>query len=58
VQPYCALAVGLRCAGYKVKIATHKNFAEFVSQMGFEFVPLAVNFQELLRSHYNRYKKY
>ncbi|GAA6623445.1 glycosyltransferase [Scytonema sp. NUACC26] len=50
LQPYCALAVGLQRAGHKVKIATHKNFAEFVSQMDFEFAPLAVNFQELLRS--------
>lgn len=50
LQPYCALAVGLRRAGHKVKIATHNNFAEFVSQQGFEFAPLAVNFQELLRS--------
>ncbi len=50
VQPYCALAVGLQRAGYRVRIATHYNFEEFVSKQGLEFAPIAGNFQELLSS--------
>ncbi len=50
VQPYCALALGLQRAGYRVRIATHYNFEEFVSQLGLEFAPIAGNYQELLQS--------
>ena len=50
VQPYCALALGLQNTGHRVRIATHLNFAEFVSEQGLEFAPIAGNFQELLKS--------
>ncbi len=50
VQPFCALAVGLQRAGYRVRMATHCNFEEFVSKQGLEFAPIAGNFQELLSS--------
>jgi sterol 3beta-glucosyltransferase len=50
VQPYCALALGLQNAGYRVRIATHVNFEQFLSEQGLEFVPIAGNFQELLNS--------
>jgi UDP:flavonoid glycosyltransferase YjiC (YdhE family) len=50
VQPYCALAVGLQRAGYRVRIATHYNFEELVSKPGLEFAPIASNFQEILSS--------
>ena len=50
VQPYCALALGLQRAGYRVRIATHYNFEEFVSQLGLEFAPISGNYQELLQS--------
>ena len=50
VQPLCALAVGLQRAGHRVRVATHGNFKEFVSQLGLEFAPLAGNFEELLKS--------
>jgi UDP:flavonoid glycosyltransferase YjiC (YdhE family) len=50
LQPCCALGIGLQRAGHKVRIATHDNFAEFVSQQGFEFASIAGNFQELLQS--------
>jgi hypothetical protein len=33
VQPYCTLALGLQRAGYRVRIATHYNFEEFVSRV-------------------------
>ncbi len=42
--------VGLQRAGHRVRVATHENFKEFVSQLGLEFAPLAGNFQELLKS--------
>lgn len=50
VQPYCALGVGLQQQGHRVRIATHCNFQELVSEQGLEFAPIAGNFQELFKS--------
>lgn len=41
VQPYAALGRGLLKAGYKVRLATHSNFQNFVEGLGLEFAPLA-----------------
>ncbi|WP_308737907.1 glycosyltransferase [Nostoc sp. 'Peltigera membranacea cyanobiont' N6] len=30
LQPYCALAIGLKRAGHEVTVATHENFELFV----------------------------
>jgi sterol 3beta-glucosyltransferase len=40
VQPCVALGLGLRQAGYRVRIATHDIFADFVSRYGLEFAPI------------------
>ncbi len=50
VQPYCALALGLQQAGYQVRIATHRNFESFVTQLGLEFAPIAGDIKELMNS--------
>ena len=50
VQPYCALALGLKEAGYKVRIATNHNFEAFVRQLGLDFAPIAGDYKELLNS--------
>lgn len=50
VQPYCALALGLKQAGYQVRIATHRNFESFVTQLGLEFAPIAGDIKELMSS--------
>lgn len=50
VQPYCALALGLKRAGYKVRIATNRNYETFVISLGLDFAPIAGNYQELLNS--------
>ncbi|RUS94390.1 hypothetical protein DSM106972_093750 [Dulcicalothrix desertica PCC 7102] len=50
VNPFCALAQGLKQAGFSVKIATHKIFEEFVTQQGIEYAPIAGDYKELLRS--------
>ncbi|MBN3868791.1 MAG: glycosyltransferase family 1 protein [Nostoc sp. JL33] len=50
LQPYCALAIGLRRAGHQVTVATHENFASFVRQFDLEFAPIAGNMQEFLQS--------
>ena len=50
VQPYCALALGLKRAGYKVRVATNRNFETFVTSLGLDFAPIAGNYQELLNS--------
>lgn len=41
VQPFLALAVGLRKNGHQVKLAAPHRFEDFVSQYGISFVPLA-----------------
>jgi UDP:flavonoid glycosyltransferase YjiC (YdhE family) len=50
VQPYCALALGLKRAGYKVRIATNRNYETLVTSLGLDFAPIAGNYQELLNS--------
>ncbi|NOY98692.1 MAG: glycosyltransferase family 1 protein [Chloroflexi bacterium] len=40
VQPYIALGLGLREAGYSVRIATHRNFRELIHRRGLEFAPI------------------
>ena len=50
LNPACALACGLQKAGYRVRVATHRNFAQFVAQQGIEFAPIAENFKEILGS--------
>ncbi|MFN6497067.1 MAG: glycosyltransferase [Nostoc sp. DedQUE01] len=50
IQPYCALGIGLKRAGHKVTVATHKNFESFIRQFDLEFAPIAGNFQEMLQS--------
>jgi sterol 3beta-glucosyltransferase len=41
VQPYVALGLGLKQAGYDVTFATHQGFSSFVSGYGLDFVALA-----------------
>jgi sterol 3beta-glucosyltransferase len=43
VQPLVALGVGLRRAGYRVRLATHPLFEEFVAGRGLEFFSLGGN---------------
>ncbi len=41
VQPYVALGIGLQRAGHAVRLAAPQLFADFVSEHGLEFAPLA-----------------
>jgi sterol 3beta-glucosyltransferase len=50
VQPFCALALGLKQVGFRVRIATNPNFETFVTELGIEFAPIAGNYKELLSS--------
>ncbi|MHC5771117.1 MAG: glycosyltransferase [Nostoc sp.] len=50
LQPYCALAIGLKRAGHEVTIATHENFELFVRKFDLEFAPIAGNMEEFLQS--------
>ncbi len=47
VQPYFALALGLRAAGYAVRIATHVRFAAAAEQLGLPVALLAHNPSDL-----------
>jgi UDP:flavonoid glycosyltransferase YjiC (YdhE family) len=48
VQPYVALGVGFKKAGYVVQIATHEIFKELVEQHGLEFALVKGNPRALL----------
>ncbi len=43
VQPYLALAVGLKNAGYKVRFAANSNFASLVANYQVEFFPIQLD---------------
>ncbi len=47
VQPYLALGIGLRAAGFDVRIATHANFAALVAPTGLTFAQLDDNPSDL-----------
>lgn len=48
VQPYIALALGLRQAGHAVRIVTHEIFQRFVEGYGFDFYPLQLDPRQVL----------
>ncbi len=48
IQPYIALGVGLKAAGYSVCLATHANFEASARSRGLEFFPVAGDPQTLL----------
>lgn len=49
VQPYIALCKGLIAEGHKPKIATHREFQEWVESHGIEFAPVEGDPAELMR---------
>lgn len=48
VQPYIALGLGLREAGYEVRICTHPGFEGFIRSCGLGFHPVQGNPTELM----------
>ncbi|MEH1881814.1 glycosyltransferase [Nostoc sp.] len=50
LQPYCALAIGLKRAGHEVTVATHENFEAFVRKFDLKFAAIAGNMEEFLQS--------
>lgn len=54
VQPYCALAAGLRRAGHQVRLGTNRTFEPMVEELGLEFSPLEGDFNDILRSEVGR----
>lgn len=50
VQPYIALGLGLRRAGYQVCMLTHSIFAQMIEQYGLEFAPLTGNPRAMLET--------
>lgn len=47
VQPYVALGLGLREEGYRVRVAAHDGFANFVRAWDLEFISLGENPSDL-----------
>jgi UDP:flavonoid glycosyltransferase YjiC (YdhE family) len=54
VQPFVALGVGLKKAGYRVRLAVPHRFEEFVESHGLEFAPLVGDPSELSRLFVDR----
>lgn len=50
VMPMCALAQGLKQAGYRPKLVTHLGFQALVEAYGFEFAPLAGDYRQFFNS--------
>ena len=50
VQPYVALAKGLRSAGHTVTVATHAQFEDLVRAHGVDFVGIAGDVRDMLES--------
>jgi sterol 3beta-glucosyltransferase len=50
VQPYVALALGLKKRGQEASLMAHENFKDFVESYGVAFVPIRGNVEEMLRS--------
>jgi sterol 3beta-glucosyltransferase len=50
VQPYVALAKGLKEAGHTVRLVTNENFQKLVDSQGLEFYPVSGNVQEVVES--------
>jgi sterol 3beta-glucosyltransferase len=50
MQPYLALSIGLKAAGYQVRLATHAEYAPFIRSYGIDFAPLSGNPLEAMQS--------
>ncbi len=45
IQPFIALALGLKTRGHSVSIVTFKNFRDLVSDYGIDFIPLDMDME-------------
>jgi sterol 3beta-glucosyltransferase len=50
VQPYIALGIGLKQAGFEVMLATDSSFSEFVISHQLDFAPLNAPFAQLVQT--------
>jgi len=49
VQPYLALGVGLKRAGYQVRLTTHDTFKDLIKSYGLDFFPIGGNVQAIVQ---------
>ena len=49
VQPYIALALGLKAEGHRPRIATHREFEPWIRKHGIDFAPVEGDPAELMR---------
>lgn len=52
VQPFVALGVGLKAAGYQVAIAAGKNFRPLVEGAGLEFEPVRMDIEQFMQNDF------
>ncbi|MEM9216004.1 MAG: glycosyltransferase [Cyanobacteria bacterium P01_F01_bin.150] len=49
IQPYLALGVGLKAAGYSVRLTTHATFKPLITRYGLDFFPIGGNVQAIVQ---------
>ncbi|MEM9116783.1 MAG: glycosyltransferase [Cyanobacteria bacterium P01_F01_bin.56] len=49
IQPYLALGVGLKAAGYDVRLTTHEIFEALITRYGLDFFPIGGNVQAIIQ---------
>ena len=49
IQPYLALGVGLKAAGYDVRLTTHEIFEALITRYGLDFFPIGGNVQSIIQ---------
>lgn len=54
VQPYVALGLGLKAAGFQVRLATHDVFGDWIRGHGLDFAPVGGNPREMLETAVGR----
>lgn len=54
VQPYLALGVGLKQAGYTVKLTTHETFKDLILSYDLDFFPIGGNVKEITQGETGR----
>jgi sterol 3beta-glucosyltransferase len=50
ILPYVALGIGLKQAGFEVKVATDPNFSLFVTNHALDFAPIHAPFAQLMQT--------
>jgi len=54
VQPLVALALGLKAAGFDVRVITHSNFRGLVEGLNLTYFPISLDMEQVLHTDEGR----